>query len=181
MVEVLLTCSGWRDERRMCESALVKPAKKVQVGEVADVFGEGLRAEVMAAGEFGERTLRFEAVEDFYGALERVGHLPLPPYIRRGKDVSRIRAEDRERYQTVYSKPLGSAEESAVLGCAYGGAALYAGGACEELKARGVEVVTADVACGAWGRFSRCGWSGPRRFGCMRRAYTISAKRRRRR
>jgi S-adenosylmethionine:tRNA ribosyltransferase-isomerase len=120
-------------------SALVKPAKKVQVGERL-VFGEGLRAEVMAAGEFGERTLRFEAVEDFYGALERVGHLPLPPYIRRGK-VEPNTAEDKERYQTVYSAERGSAA-APTAGLHFTPEVL------EELKARGVEVVTVTLHVG---------------------------------
>jgi len=120
-------------------SALVKPAKKVQVGERL-VFGEGLRAEVMAAGEFGERTLRFEAVEDFYGALERVGHLPLPPYIRRGKEEPNT-AEDKERYQTVYSAERGSAA-APTAGLHFTPEVL------EALKARGVEVVTVTLHVG---------------------------------
>jgi S-adenosylmethionine:tRNA ribosyltransferase-isomerase len=120
-------------------SALVKPAKKVQVGERL-MFGEGLRAEVMAAGEFGERTLRFEAVEDFYGALERVGHLPLPPYIRRGKAEPNT-AEDKERYQTVYSAERGSAA-APTAGLHFTPEVL------EELKVRGVEVVTVTLHVG---------------------------------
>jgi S-adenosylmethionine:tRNA ribosyltransferase-isomerase len=95
--------------------ALVKPARKVRVGETLLFFeaGEGgqpaLVAEVMEAGEFGERTLRFEAVEDFYGALDRIGAMPLPPYIHRDQRAQQDTAEDRERYQTVYSRQLGSA------------------------------------------------------------------------
>jgi len=120
-------------------SALVKPAKKVQVGERL-VFGEGLRAEVLVAGEFGERTLRFEIVEDFYGALERVGHLPLPPYIRRAKTEPNS-AEDRERYQTVYSAERGSAA-APTAGLHFTPEVLA------ELKARGVEVVTLTLHVG---------------------------------
>ena len=136
-VEVLLVQRLAGEENEW--SALVKPAKKVQVGERL-VFGEGLRAEVMAAGEFGERTLRFEAVEDFYGALERVGHLPLPPYIRRGKEEPNT-AEDKERYQTVYSAERGSAA-APTAGLHFTPEVL------EELKARGVEVVTATLHVG---------------------------------
>ena len=89
-------------------TALVRPGRKVPAGETL-VFGdgsegEGLRAEVMAAGEFGERTLRFAADEAFFAKLERIGHMPLPPYIRRGDGQ-----EDRTRYQTVYAGVLGSA------------------------------------------------------------------------
>jgi S-adenosylmethionine:tRNA ribosyltransferase-isomerase len=116
--------------------ALVRPAKKVRVGETLNFFardgaGEAvLTAEVVAAGEFGERTLRFAAVEDFYERVGRIGHMPLPPYIRRDRDAGGskkttaeilrvaqnddavgvgVEAEDRERYQTVYSNAVGSA------------------------------------------------------------------------
>jgi S-adenosylmethionine:tRNA ribosyltransferase-isomerase len=82
---------------------LVRPGRKVLTGERL-VFGEGaLHAEVTAHGEFGERTLRFAPAEDFFGALERLGHVPLPPYIHRD-DVN----ADRERYQTVYARERGS-------------------------------------------------------------------------
>jgi S-adenosylmethionine:tRNA ribosyltransferase-isomerase len=83
--------------------ALVRPGRKVLTGEALD-FGDGaLRAEVTSHGEFGERTLRFEPVEDFWGTVERLGHMPLPPYIHRED-----RAGDRERYQTVYARERGS-------------------------------------------------------------------------
>jgi len=84
-------------------TALVRPGRKVLTGETL-LFGDGqLRAEVIAHGEFGERTLRFEPVEDFYGMLEALGHVPLPPYIHR-EDVD----TDRERYQTVFARQRGS-------------------------------------------------------------------------
>jgi S-adenosylmethionine:tRNA ribosyltransferase-isomerase len=83
--------------------ALVRPGRKVLTGEALE-FGDGeLRAEVIAHGEFGERTLRFEPVADFLGVVERLGHIPLPPYIHRED-----RAGDRERYQTVYARERGS-------------------------------------------------------------------------
>ncbi len=93
--------------------ALVRPAKKVPLGETlhfpADPGGAPLlQAEVIAAAEFGERTLRFAPVEGFHAVLERIGFLPLPPYIHRRKDEPNT-AEDRERYQTVYSRPFGAA------------------------------------------------------------------------
>jgi S-adenosylmethionine:tRNA ribosyltransferase-isomerase len=103
-VEVLLTskcaqAGEW--------NALVKPAKKVGVGETLTFRGTAgeavLRAKVVGEGEFGERRLQFDAVDDFYGALEQVGHLPLPPYIRRDKNAPNT-SEDRERYQTVMSR-----------------------------------------------------------------------------
>jgi S-adenosylmethionine:tRNA ribosyltransferase-isomerase len=81
--------------------ALVRPGRKIGVGERI-FFGENneLEAEVTARGEFGERTLRFRPVADFFAVLEKVGHVPLPPYIAR-----QDRSEDRERYQTVYARP----------------------------------------------------------------------------
>jgi S-adenosylmethionine:tRNA ribosyltransferase-isomerase len=90
-------------------SALVRPSRKVQAGErlnfVDDTTGEiVLEAEVIKAGEFGERTLRFSPVPDFHAILNRIGHMPLPPYIQR-EDAS----EDRTRYQTVYADQPGSA------------------------------------------------------------------------
>ncbi len=88
-------------------TALVRPGRKVLTGE-ALIFetpaGEKkLRAEVIAHGEFGERTLRFHAVADFFAAVEAIGHIPLPPYIHR-EDAD----TDRERYQTIYAKQKGS-------------------------------------------------------------------------
>ncbi len=104
-VEVLLTqplgTSMWR--------ALVKPGRKIPVGERL-LFGDSdvqLAAEIIAAGDFGERTLRFDPVPDFYAALDRLGHIPLPPYIHRAADSDE--GEDRERYQTVYAGERGSA------------------------------------------------------------------------
>jgi S-adenosylmethionine:tRNA ribosyltransferase-isomerase len=82
---------------------LARPGRKVLTGEVL-TFGDGeLRAEIISHGEFGERTLRFEPAADFYGALDKLGHMPLPPYIHREDESA-----DRERYQTVYAQERGS-------------------------------------------------------------------------
>ncbi len=62
-----------------------------------------LEAEVLERGEFGERLLRFEPVDDFFAVLDRIGHIPLPPYIHRDDAEA-----DRERYQTVFSRERGS-------------------------------------------------------------------------
>jgi S-adenosylmethionine:tRNA ribosyltransferase-isomerase len=89
-------------------NALVRPSRKIQPGERLHFHdNEGqllLEAEVTAAGEFGERTLRFKPVPDFHAILDKIGHMPLPPYIRRSDTT-----EDRDRYQTVFSKESGSA------------------------------------------------------------------------
>jgi len=87
--------------------ALVRPGKKVGIGErLAFESPDGtieLQAEVLERGEFGERLLRFDPVDDFFAVLDRIGHMPLPPYIRRDDA-----ATDRERYQTVFSREHGS-------------------------------------------------------------------------
>ena len=82
--------------------ALVRPGRKIGIGEIL-TFGDSLQAEVIARGEFGERTLRFDPVPDFFAAIEQVGHVPLPPYIDRCDS-----AGDRDRYQTVYARERGS-------------------------------------------------------------------------
>jgi S-adenosylmethionine:tRNA ribosyltransferase-isomerase len=89
---------------------LVRPGRKIGVGERL-FFGERnhheLQAQVLARAEFGQRRIRFEPVShsagDFFAVLDRIGHVPLPPYIAR-PDSSR----DRERYQTVYAQQRGS-------------------------------------------------------------------------
>ena len=89
--------------------ALVHPGRKMRVGEKV-LFAGGLEAEVVARREFGERTLRFHPpadrtdLTDLYDEFEKIGHVPLPPYIKRQDE-----ATDRERYQTVYARERGSA------------------------------------------------------------------------
>jgi len=101
-IEVLLT------KQISCEpnewECLVKPGRKIGIGEKL-YFGERdeLIAEVVARGSFGERELRFAPVHNFFELVERIGHIPLPPYISR-EDC----AADRDRYQTVYARERGS-------------------------------------------------------------------------
>jgi S-adenosylmethionine:tRNA ribosyltransferase-isomerase len=83
--------------------ALVHPGKKMRVGERV-LFADGLEAEVIARREFGERTLRFHTERDVYEEFDKIGHVPLPPYIKRRDDDA-----DRERYQTVFAREKGSA------------------------------------------------------------------------
>ncbi|HEY6376488.1 MAG TPA: tRNA preQ1(34) S-adenosylmethionine ribosyltransferase-isomerase QueA [Edaphobacter sp.] len=90
-------------------SALVRPSRKVQPGERLHFVAPNeteplLEAEILTAGDFGERTLRFDPVQDFHTILNKIGHMPLPPYIHRDDSE-----EDRDRYQTVFSQEPGSA------------------------------------------------------------------------
>jgi S-adenosylmethionine:tRNA ribosyltransferase-isomerase len=173
-VEVLLTEKlGGEGEW----SALLKPAKKVPVGETLVFAAQDsdevvLRAVVVGAGEFGERTLRFEAVEDFHAALERIGHLPLPPYIHRAKDAP-DRAEDRERYQTVYSQPLGSAEERGSSAAPTAGLH-FTPEILEELRERGVEIARLTLHVGL-GTFQPVRAERTEEIRLHAESYTISA------
>ncbi len=82
--------------------ALVHPGRKIHIGEWIR-FANNVEAEVLSRGSFGERTVRFHCEGDIYDQLNQIGHVPLPPYIKR-PDTS----EDRERYQTVFAKEIGS-------------------------------------------------------------------------
>jgi S-adenosylmethionine:tRNA ribosyltransferase-isomerase len=100
-VEILLT----RQVANEIWEALVRPGRKLPVGERVH-FGEGeLEAEILTRGELGIRTLRFQSRNQQTVAehLERLGHVPLPPYIDRPDENS-----DRERYQTVYALEPGA-------------------------------------------------------------------------
>jgi S-adenosylmethionine:tRNA ribosyltransferase-isomerase len=137
-VEVLLTRQlQYEPNEWQC---LVRPGRKVGIGEKL-YFGHPspgcpprdalapdasrLEAEVIERGSFGERRIRFAAVPDFFARVERIGHVPLPPYIHRDmirrdmisgdiepddqrKNEVDHQAADRERYQTVYAQAPGS-------------------------------------------------------------------------
>jgi S-adenosylmethionine:tRNA ribosyltransferase-isomerase len=115
-IEVLLTSQISADLGSTTWSVLVRPARKVQPGETLH-FHEAnspkpiLTAEVLNTGEFGERTLRLiptDPQQSLLTILDRIGHLPLPPYIHRTNQEPNTPA-DRERYQTVFAQPAGSA------------------------------------------------------------------------
>jgi S-adenosylmethionine:tRNA ribosyltransferase-isomerase len=85
--------------------ALVRPGKKLRVGQRVQ-FGAGeLEAEVIAHGNQGQRTLRFFSRKDAVvnDEINRLGHIPLPPYIDRVDEAS-----DRERYQTIFASQSGA-------------------------------------------------------------------------
>src|SRR6266403_1310265 len=122
--------------------ALVRPGRKIHTGERV-LFGHGeLECEVLARGELGLRTLRFvshsqHAIGEHF---ERLGHVPLPPYIDRADETS-----DRERYQTVFAKNPG-AVAAPTAGLHFSTQIL------EKIRARGVEIceLTLDVGLGTF-------------------------------
>lgn len=81
---------------------ICRPGKKAKVGTRFSFGGGRLVAEVVEVKDDGNRVVRFECDGNFFTALDDVGQMPLPPYIT-------AKLEDKERYQTVYSKELGSA------------------------------------------------------------------------
>ncbi|MBO7252589.1 MAG: tRNA preQ1(34) S-adenosylmethionine ribosyltransferase-isomerase QueA, partial [Oscillospiraceae bacterium] len=97
-VEVLLL----RDLGDKCWECLCKPGRKMQVGHQV-IFGNGeLTATVQEVKEDGNRVIRFHYEGIFLEVLESLGKMPLPPYIKE-------ELQDQERYQTVYSRAVGSA------------------------------------------------------------------------
>ncbi len=123
--------------------ALVRPGRKIGVGEKI-IFGENneLEAEVVARGEFGERTLRFRSVPDFFALVEKVGHVPLPPYIAR-----QDRSEDRERYQTIYARPESRGSVAAPTAGLH-----FTPWILSEIRERGIEIteITLHVGLGTF-------------------------------
>jgi S-adenosylmethionine:tRNA ribosyltransferase-isomerase len=85
--------------------ALVRPGRKMQVGERV-VFGMGeLEGQIQSRGELGIRTIRFRTGDDqtVENKIEKLGHVPLPPYIDRPDEEV-----DRQRYQTVFARTPGA-------------------------------------------------------------------------
>jgi S-adenosylmethionine:tRNA ribosyltransferase-isomerase len=122
--------------------ALVRPGRKMKTGERI-VFGGGeLEAEIIARGEFGLRSVRFSSREPsgVSAQIERLGHVPLPPYIHREDESA-----DRERYQTVFaSKPGAVAAPTAGLH--------FTPEILSTIRSRGVEIceLTLDVGLGTF-------------------------------
>lgn len=97
-IEVLLL----KQEHGDVWETLVKPAKRVKKGTVIS-FGEGLlKARCVEEMEHGGRLLQFQYEGIFYEVLDKLGEMPLPPYIK-------AQLDDKDRYQTVYAKERGSA------------------------------------------------------------------------
>jgi S-adenosylmethionine:tRNA ribosyltransferase-isomerase len=143
-IEVMLIEPAGKNRWR----ALVRPGRKVAIGErlvFPDAAGAvALEAEVLERGTFGERLLEFAPGKDrdgdFFAVLERIGHVPLPPYIHRSDAQT-----DRERYQTVFARERGSVA-APTAGLHFTDATL------EALRAKGVEIacVTLHVGLGTF-------------------------------
>jgi S-adenosylmethionine:tRNA ribosyltransferase-isomerase len=139
-IEVMLTAPAGPN----CWRALVRPGRKVANGERLIFPGPNgetlLEADVLERGEFGERLLEFAPTDDFFAALDQIGHMPLPPYIHRD-DAD----DDRERYQTVYARERGSV--AAPTAGLHFTPAIF-----EAIAARGVEIahVTLHVGLGTF-------------------------------
>jgi S-adenosylmethionine:tRNA ribosyltransferase-isomerase len=160
-IEVMLAEPAGKDRWR----ALVRPGRKVAIGErlvFAAPNGEQvLEAEVLERGSFGERLLRFEPVDDFFLILERIGHMPLPPYIHRD-DVE----SDRERYQTVFAHERGSVA-APTAGLHFTDAML------ETIAARGIEIARVTLHVGL-GTFAPLRVERVREVHLHRERYTLS-------
>ncbi|HBY20456.1 MAG: tRNA preQ1(34) S-adenosylmethionine ribosyltransferase-isomerase QueA [Clostridiales bacterium GWE2_32_10] len=117
---------------------LVKPGKKARIGAEI-IFGNGeLKGKIEAVLESGNRVIRFEYNGVFEEILEKLGHMPLPPYITK-------KLEDKERYQTVYSKNNGSAAAPTA-------GLHFTNELMDKLKSKGVQIafVTLHVGLGTF-------------------------------
>src|SRR5437867_645083 len=137
-VEIFLT----REIDSATWETLVRPGRKMHVGERV-LFGEGeLEAEVLSRAQLGLRTLRFTSHDqrNVSQHFERLGHVPLPPYIERPDELS-----DRERYQTVFAnRPGAIAAPTAGLH--------FSTEILEEVRGRGAEIceLTLNVGLGTF-------------------------------
>lgn len=136
-IEILLS----RQLDDLTWEALVRPGKKIHVGQRVRFGGGELEAEIIAHGNHGQRTLRFfskgQAVND---EIDRLGHVPLPPYIDRVDEAS-----DHERYQTIFaSQPGAIAAPTAGLH--------FTPEIIEKIRARGIEIceLTLHVGLGTF-------------------------------
>ncbi len=116
---------------------LAGPGKKAKVGYNFK-FSEELTATVIDVLPDGNRIVEFFPIGEFFSVIDKVGQMPLPPYIKE-------KLEDKERYQTVYSKELGSAA-APTAGLHFTNEML------EELKAKGIKIayVTLHVGLGTF-------------------------------
>ncbi|HMB14780.1 MAG TPA: tRNA preQ1(34) S-adenosylmethionine ribosyltransferase-isomerase QueA [Pelovirga sp.] len=134
-VEVLLV-------RRSPESAtgkdwlcMTRSSKPLAVGTHL-IFDERLSAEVLQAGDDYLRCIRFDCQDDFWGIIDEIGHLPLPPYIKRADTLT-----DRSRYQTVFARERG-AVAAPTAGLHFTAEIL------DQIRAKGVEICNLTLHVG---------------------------------
>ncbi len=151
-IEVLLIRQVTDDPNEW--ECLVRPGRKIGVGEKLQFsYSPGglsednhvvLEAEVTSRGSFGERRIRFAQVPDFFSRIERIGHVPLPPYIDRDDSV-----EDRERYQTVYAQAPGPMARSVAAPTA---GLHFTPEILQQIRGRGIEIaeITLHVGLGTF-------------------------------
>jgi S-adenosylmethionine:tRNA ribosyltransferase-isomerase len=135
-IEVLLTRQLSPDTWEV----LVHPGRKMRTGERV-IFGEGeLEAEVIGRGDYGVRRMRFFSSKDLLCVIERIGHVPLPPYIDRPDEPT-----DRERYQTIFARQDG-AVAAPTAGLHFTPTTL------ERLRAHGIDLceITLEVGLGTF-------------------------------
>ncbi|HEV2287331.1 MAG TPA: tRNA preQ1(34) S-adenosylmethionine ribosyltransferase-isomerase QueA [Candidatus Acidoferrales bacterium] len=135
-IEVLLLRSCGADEWE----AMVRPGRKIPVGEVIYFGDSELEAEVIGRGDFGVRRLKFRGAGDLRAEIERLGHIPLPPYIKR-EDAPM----DRERYQTIFARQ-GTAVAAPTAGLHFTPTIF------SRMRERGIEIaeITLDVGLGTF-------------------------------
>ena len=151
-IEVLLTRQVSSNPNEW--ECLVRPGRKIGVGEKL-YFGSApgdpatgaapeLEAEVTERGTFGQRLIRFATVSDFFARVERIGHVPLPPYINRDDQ-----AADRDRYQTIYAQPPGSTAGSVAAPTA---GLHFTPEILDRIRERGIEIaeITLHVGLGTF-------------------------------
>lgn len=80
---------------------MVRPGRRLKIGTVVD-FSDELSAEILEVAEGGNRIVRFDCKGVFFDVLDRIGQMPLPPYIKE-------KLKDRDRYNTIYCREEGSA------------------------------------------------------------------------
>lgn len=134
MVEVLLLTPKGQDQWE----CLVRPGRKMKIGEEV-VFGAGLlRGKVMEQTDFGGRLIAFSYEGDFDAIIDQLGEMPLPPYITQ-------RLENPERYQTIYAAKRGSAAAPTA-------GLHFTDSLFQELERRGVKIgyVTLHVGLGTF-------------------------------
>ncbi|NGP62023.1 tRNA preQ1(34) S-adenosylmethionine ribosyltransferase-isomerase QueA [Paenibacillus thiaminolyticus] len=132
-VEVLLL----KQEQDDIWEVLVKPAKRLKKGATVR-FGDELTGTVIEEREMGARLLRFEYAGIFNEILDRLGEMPLPPYIKE-------QLNDRERYQTVYAQHEGSAAAPTA-------GLHFTNNILEQIRAKGVRIamITLHVGLGTF-------------------------------